>query len=238
MKAMLLAAGNAQRLRPLTDNTPKPMLVVAGRPILEHNVRLLVRHGIRDIIINLHHKPEVIQSHFGDGSKFGAHITYSWEPDLLGTAGAVKQVEREFNEPFLVLYGDNLTDCDLTRLIAFHRARGGNATMALFYREDVTASGIVRLNQEDRILEFLEKPRADQVFSHFVNAGILVLDLSLLHRIPVGVSDFGRDILPDLLASGQPIFGYRMSEQLWWIDTPDDYANTLALADSGELQLR
>jgi NDP-sugar pyrophosphorylase family protein len=204
---------------------------------LEHNVRLLVRHDIRDIIINLHHKPEVIRSHFGDGSKFGAHITYSWEPDLLGTAGAVKQVAPEFDKPFLVWYGDNLTDCDLTRLITFHRARGGCATMALFYREDVTASGIVRLNEEARILEFLEKPRSDQVFSHFVNAGILVLEPSLLHQIPIGISDFGRDILPDLLTHGQPIFGYRMNEQLWWIDTPEDYANTLALAESGELQL-
>jgi mannose-1-phosphate guanylyltransferase len=145
VKAMLLAAGNAQRLRPLTDETPKPMLEVAGRPILEHNVRLLVRHDIRDMVINLHHKPEVIQSHFGDGSAFGARIRYSREPDLLGTAGAVKRVESEFDETFLIIYGDNLTDCNLGRLIAFHRACGGCATMALFYREDVTASGIVRL---------------------------------------------------------------------------------------------
>jgi mannose-1-phosphate guanylyltransferase len=235
---MLLAAGNAQRLRPLTDKTPKPMLVIAGRPILEHNVRLLVRHGIRDIIINLHHKPEVIQSHFGDGSEFGARIRYSWEPELLGTAGAVKRVESEFAETFLVMYGDNLTDCNLTRLMAFHRACCGCATMALFYREDVTASGIVRLDDEDRILEFLEKPRPDQVFSHFVNAGILVLEPSILPRIPAGVSDFGRDVLPNLLVRRQPVFGYRMNEGLWWIDTPSDYARTRALTESGQLHLK
>lgn len=237
MKALVLAAGKSERLRPLTDRIPKPMLVVAGRPVLEHNVRLLLRHGVTELIINLHHEPDVIRSYFSDGAAFGTRIAYSWEPDLLGTAGAVKRLQQEFTETFLVVYGDNLTNCNLGELIAFHKSHGGCATIALFPREDVLASGIVGIDPAGRVLQFLEKPSPDRVFSHWVNAGVLVLEPSVLAHIPDGVSDFGRDVLPGLVACGMPVFGYTMTEQLWWIDTPEDYQRTVAMAESGQMQL-
>ncbi len=269
MNALLLAAGEGTRLRPLTEKLPKPMIPIAGKPILQHNVELLARHGIREIAINLHHCPEVVRSHFGDGSRFGVSITYSYEPELLGTAGAVKKLESFFQDttksviarsdperaervegcdeaipklergdcfaslamtranqsPFLVLYGDNLIHCDLHRLLAFHQERAGIATLALHYRDDVTHSGVVTLDGNDRVLQFVEKPRADQIPSHWVNAGVLVLEPKVLDHIPAGVpSDFGKDILPHLLEQGERLYGYRLTgdEGIRWIDTLED----------------
>lgn len=237
MKAMILAAGQGTRLRPLTDRIPKPMLLVAGKPILEHNLGLLGRYSIRDVVINLHHQPQTIIDHFTDGSRWGMHITYSFEPQLLGTAGAVKKVREEFDTTFLVLYSDNLTTCDLTRLTVFHQAKGGIATIALHYRDDPTASGIADLDDQDRVIRFVEKPNPDQVFSNWVSAGILVLEPEVLEAIPDGMpSDFGRDLFPSLLARGEAIYGYRMpqGEDLWWIDTPEDLHRVKAIWEEGE----
>ncbi len=225
MKALLLAAGEGTRLRPLTDNMPKPMVPIAGRPILEHNIRLLAQYGVREIAINLHHRPDVIKNHFGDGSPFGVQLTYSDEPELLGTAGAVKKLESFFQDTFFVVYADNLIRCNLTRLLNFHHQHGGVATVALFHRDDVTQSGMVGLDEHDRVTRFVEKPAADQIFSHWVSAGLLVLEPELVKQIPSGVPvDFGREVLPQLLASGQRLYGYRMGpdEHLWWIDTTAD----------------
>lgn len=130
-----------------------------------------------------------------------------------------------FDGPFFLWYGDNLSTCHLTRLYAFHKTKGGVATIALHYREDPTASGIGGLDENDRITRFLEKPRPDQVFSHWVSGGIFVLEPRVLEAIPVeGAPDFGRDVFPALLAQGAALYGYRMSrsEGLWWIDTPED----------------
>lgn len=235
MKAMLLAAGEGSRLRPLTDEVPKPMVPIAGRPILEHNVRLLARHGVRDITINLHHKGDVIRRHFGDGAAWGVSIRYVEEPSLLGTAGGVKNALRDVDGTFLVAYGDNLSTIDLTRMLRAHRERGAAATMALFHREHVLASGIVGLDEQDRVTRFLEKPKPDQVFSHWVNAGYLALEPSVLARIPAGVSDFGRDVLPGL----DGLYGYRMGpdEGLWWIDTHDDYHRLIKSIEQGGVRL-
>ncbi|HKP12553.1 MAG TPA: nucleotidyltransferase family protein [Blastocatellia bacterium] len=225
-KAILLAAGKGTRLRPLTDAVSKCMVEVAGKPILEHNVERLRAHGVTEIIINLHHRPDSITAHFGDGSRWGLRITYSFEPELLGTAGAVKKAAADFDVPFFVWYGDNLSDCRLDRLWRSHTARGGIATIALHHRDDPTQSGIVGLGTNDRVVRFLEKPRAEQVFSHWVSAGILVLEPDVLRAIArAGAADFGRDVFPALLDQGAAIYGYRMAadEHLWWVDTPADY---------------
>lgn len=238
MKAMILAAGEGSRLRPLTADVPKPMLPLYGRPILEHGIRLLVAHGVREIVINLHYHPEAITEYFGDGTRWDASIRYSYEPHLLGTAGAVRKVSDFFDASFLVLYGDNLTDCHIGRLCSFHKARRGMATVALFQRENSTASGIAELGEDDRITRFVEKPSADAIFSHWVNAGILVLEPQVLGMVPPHRPyDFGRDVLPDLLARGFPVYGYRMCESLWWIDTPEDYHRVSELARKGEVRL-
>ena len=125
------------------------------------------------------------------------------------------------------IYGDNLIRCDLGRLRAFHLEHGGAATIALHYREDVTHSGVVALDEQDQVTRFVEKPRAGEVPSHWVNAGILVLDPVVLDVIPPGIpSDFGRNILPRLLEQGERLYGYRFdaTEGIWWIDTPGDFA--------------
>jgi mannose-1-phosphate guanylyltransferase len=222
---MILAAGRGERLRPLTDRIPKCMLPVAGRPILEHTIGWLARYGVAEIVINLCHLPHVVMNYLGDGSRWGVHITYSLEKQALGTAGGVKRVAGFFDGPFLVWYGDNLSSCRLERLWQFHQDTGGMATIALHHRDDPTQSGIVGLNDEGRITRFLEKPRPEQVFSHWVSAGIFVLEPCVLEAIPAqGASDFGRDIFPALLARGLALYGYRMQpdEGLWWVDTPED----------------
>lgn len=226
VKALLLAAGEGTRLRPLTDTMPKPMIPIAGKPILQHNVEWLDRFGIREIAINLHHCPKVVTDHFGDGARFGVNITYSYEPTLLGTAGAVKKLESFFQgAAFLVVYGDNLIHCELHRLLEFHRRYAGIATVAVHYRDDVTQSGVVALDAQDRITRFVEKPQASQTLSHWVNAGILVLEPRVLEYVPSDVaSDFGGEILPLLLERAERLYAYRFGdgESIRWIDTPQD----------------
>ena len=224
-KAMLLAAGRGERLRPLTDRVPKCMVPVWGKPVLEHNIEHLARFGITDIVINLCYQPQAVMDYFEDGNQWGVNITYSIEQEALGTSGGVKRVESFFDHTFLIWYGDNLSNCNLEKLSYFHFQNGGNATMALFYREDPTASGIVGLDENCRITRFLEKPKREAVFSHWVNAGIYILEPEVLEAIPENIaSDFGKEIFPQLLSEGIPMYGYQMGddEGLWWIDTPED----------------
>jgi NDP-sugar pyrophosphorylase family protein len=235
LKALVLAAGQGSRLRPLTLDRPKPMIEIAGAPILEHNVRRLVSHGFTQIVINLHYLPDTIEDYFGNGSRFGATISYSFEDELLGTAGALKKVEDRFqDDDFLVIYGDNLTTCDFSDLMRTHRAKQAILTMALHRREDPRSSGIVGLDNEGRITRFLEKPSVEQVFSQWVNAGALALSPAILDVIPAGrFSDFGRDILDGLVRGGYPIYGYQMDGRIWWIDSLEDYQATRAAFEDG-----
>jgi NDP-sugar pyrophosphorylase family protein len=227
------------RLRPLTESVPKCMISVSGKPLLQHTIEWFHRYGVVELVINLCHLPDAVMSYFGDGSRWGVSIAYSTEQEPLGTAGGVKNVAGFFDGPFFVWYGDNMSTCDLARLYEFHRSKGGIASVALRWREDATASGIAGLDGEDRITRFLEKPRPDQVFSHWVSAGILVLEPRMLELIPAqGAPDFGRDVFPTLLADGESLYGYRMSERegLWWIDTPQDLeALRVACAKGGTL---
>lgn len=224
-KAMLLAAGKGTRLRPLTNTVPKCMVPIDGVPVLERNINWLAKFGVQDLMINLHYMPDAVRNYFGDGSKWDVHITYSLEETILGTAGAVKNVEWFFDGPFFLWYGDNLSNCDLNKFYNFHDQKGGIASMALHYREDPTASGIVGLDDNHKITRFLEKPKPDQVFSHWVNAGIYVLESRIFDFIPSqGTPDFSHDIFPILLEAGDSLYGYQLSEDegLWWIDTPKD----------------
>ena len=211
------------------------MLSIAGRPILEHNVRLLASHGITDIAINTHYHADAVVSHFGDGRSFGVRITYSHEDILRGTAGAVLALREFVSSPFMVIYGDNLSTCDLGALIALHDAKRASMTLAVYRRENATAGGIVSLDRDGRIVRFLEKPSAGEVFSSWVNAGIMVCDSEIIDSIPTGTSDFGKDVLPVLVDKQRQLYGYRMNaprEQLWWVDSPEDYDRTSAVLQS------
>jgi NDP-sugar pyrophosphorylase family protein len=222
MKGMILIAGRGTRLRPLTDRIPKCMVPIAGKPVLQHTIEWCRGFGINEFVLNPCYLPEMITSYFGDGRRFGVQIHYSFEESPLGTAGGVKQAARFFDEPFLVWYGDNVCRCDLTRLCEAHRQRRGLATIALHWRQEVTQSGIVGLDADERITRFLEKPRPEEAFSHWVNAGIYVLE-----AIPAGrPSDFGHEIFPSLVGQGAELYGHRLTEQerLWAIDRPEDLA--------------
>lgn len=224
---MILIAGRGTRLRPLTDSIPKCMVPVAGKPVLQHTIEWCRGFGINEFVLNPCYLPEMITSYFGDGRRFGVRIQYSIEEQALGTAGGVKQAARFLDEPFLVWYGDNVCRCDLARLCEAHRQRHGLGTIALHWREEVTQSGIVGLEADDRITRFLEKPRLEEAFSHWVNAGIYVLEPAVLAAIPGGrASDFGHEVFPSLLRQGAGLYGHRLSEKesLWAIDRPQDLA--------------
>ena len=160
MKAIILAAGEGTRLRPLTRDKPKPMLPLGGQPLIGRLVALLREHGVTDIAVNLHHRPEAIRAYLGDGSSFGVRVTYSYEDTLLGSAGAVKKLEPFFDESFFVLYGDVLTDIDLTALAARHGDCGAALTMALHETDEPSRCGIAEVDGRGIVQRFREKPRA------------------------------------------------------------------------------
>lgn len=238
MKALILAAGKGTRLGSLTENYPKPMLAVGGQPLLAHHMLWLRSYGVSEVAINLHHAADVIREHFGGGSRYGVKITYSFEPELLGTAGAAKRLESFLDERFVVVYGDVFTNVDLARLVAFHEtglARGGagaGLTMSLYRVPNPTECGLVDLDPAGRVLRFVEKPPPAEVFTDLANSGILVCDPALLQEVPAEtVYDFGRDLLPRLLDSGRPVFGLPLASDEYVIDigTPMGYSRAQKL---------
>ena len=233
MKAMILAAGQGRRLRPLTDTCPKPMVPIAGRPVLEYVIQLLARHGFDELVINLHHHPEVIQDHFGDGTTWNVRLTYSYEEELRGTAGAVRQMAAFFDERFLVYYGDNLSNVDLTELWEAHASAGEVASLGLLWMDDPTSRGIVELDRHGCVRRFIEKPLADQVFDNYlVNGGIYIFEPEILDWIPATrCSDFSRDVFPRLLEHGRAIYGHRLRGQLLSTDTLERYRDTQQQVD-------
>lgn len=232
MKALLLAAGLGIRLKPLTDHCPKCMVPVAGKPVLQRNIEWLRSQGVVDLVVNLHRYPEAVTQYFGDGSAFGVRLKYSYEPELLGTAGALWAARRFLtSDRFWVVYADNLLNCSLAQMKSLHLGHGATLTMGLFWREEVSASGVVGLDGHGRITGFKEKPAPGEVLSHWVNAGVLLCEASIHQFIPPGrACDFGNDILPAMLSAGEPMYGYTLGpgETLHWIDTPEDLARTVA----------
>jgi mannose-1-phosphate guanylyltransferase/phosphomannomutase len=213
-----MAAGAGTRLRPLTDAVPKPMVTIANKPVLEYTIENLKRHGITEIILNLHNHPELIRDYFKDGSAWGVQIQYSHEPKLLGTAGGVKKVEDFLKQgTFLVMSGDGLTTIDLTRLLAFHKRKKALATMGIKPVDTRFDYGVTMVSAAGRITRFIEKPMWSDVFSNEVNTGIYVFEPEALQFIPKRKPyDFGHDLWPLLLKKRKPIFGYPMKE--YWCD--------------------
>ena len=228
MKAMILAAGRGTRLLPLTSNCPKPMVPIAGRPLLEYSIRLLAQHGFDELALNLHHLPQTIRDYFGDGRKWDVKLTYSYEEDLLGTAGAVRNLADFFDQRFLVYYGDHLSNADLTSLWKFHERADALATIGLIWKEDPSASGIVELDASQRVQRFIEKPGANQTFANYlVNAGIYVLEPEIMQWIQTPPPrDFGYDVFPALLAAQRPVYGHRLEGQLLSTDTLERFRHT------------
>lgn len=217
MKAMVLAAGVGSRLDPLTRAVPKPVVPVANRPVIEHIIRLLRRHGFDDLVVNLHYLGHEIERRLGDGSALGVRIRYEWEDQLWGDAGSAKRVGDFFDDTFLVVGGDDLCDTDLTTLIRFHRERGALATISLYEVQDPSEYGIVETDADGRVMRFLEKPRGGEVFSRMANTGLYLFEPAALRTIPPGAFyGFGRDLFPRLLEAGQPIYATACSR--YWRD--------------------
>ena len=215
MKAVIMAGGEGTRLRPLTTNQPKPMLPMANRPMAEHIIDLLRKHGFDEIIVTVAFMANTIRTYFGDGSEFGVSIEYATEESPLGTAGSVLNAREALDERFLVISGDVLTDVNLGELIAFHDERQAEVTLALKAMENPLEFGIVITAEDGRIERFLEKPTWGQVFSDRVNTGIYVLNPSVLDAIEPGKPvDFSSEVFPALLDAGRPLYGYA-TERYW-----------------------
>ncbi len=210
MRAVLMAGGSGTRLRPLTCDLPKPMVPVLNRPIAEHIINLLKRHSITEIIATLFYLPDVMRDYFQDGKDFGVQMTYAVEEDQpLGTAGCVKNVSELLDETFVVISGDSIADFDLRKVIDFHRAKGGKATLVLTRMPNPIEFGVVITDSEDRIVRFLEKPSTSEVFSDTVNTGTYILEPEVLSYIlPGRAQDFSADLFPRLLEAGVPLYGY------------------------------
>lgn len=241
MKAMVLCAGYGTRLGDLTREIPKPMLLLEGKPILAYILQHLRNHGCTEVAVNLHFKPELIQDYFGDGSKWGLRIHYSYEEKLLGTAGALRNFQRflESESRFLVQYGDIITDQNLTEILDFHQQNNATATLLLHQRHN--SNSAVTLDAKSRIIGFLERPSDEarrKVETPWVNSGLAVLTPEVLQLIRLGIpSDLPRDIYPLLIPSGG-LYGFRLNGYRCAIDGPERLERARADFAAGKCRIQ
>jgi len=224
MQAVILVGGEGTRLQPLTGNIPKAMVPILNRPFLEHLLRYLEKHGIRDVILAMGYLPDPIQSCFGDGSQFGVRLTYLVEKVPLGTAGAVKNAESLLDGPFIVVNGDILTEIDLTTMMNRHQKIKPKVSIALTPVDNPTIYGVVETDNQGIVKRFVEKPGWDKVTTNMINAGIYMLEPEVLELIPASTPCmFESYLFPRLLDMGEPILGYH--SDAYWIDigTPEKY---------------
>jgi NDP-sugar pyrophosphorylase family protein len=224
MRAVILVGGEGTRLRPLTLAIPKPVVPVVDRPFLRHQLDLLSRVGVAEVVFSVAYRPEKIEACFGDGSAFGKRIRYAFEETPLGTGGAVKNAEALLDDTTIVFNGDVLTDVDLPAVVERHRSSGAAATIVLTPVTNPSAYGLVETTPEGRVLRFIEKPEPAQITTDEINAGIYVLRTSTLGLMPVGVKySIERSFFPALLARGETVSAF--VHRGYWIDigTPEKY---------------
>ena len=218
---ILLVGGFGTRLKPLTSQSPKPMLPVAGLPVTEHQILAAQKAGIHTLVLATSYLSEVFTPYFGDGSQWGMKILYAVEKEPLGTGGAIRNaaemldIENLGDEPIVIFNGDVLSRHSIAEQIKFHQAHSADATLHLIEVEDARAFGCVPTDGDGRVTAFLEK--MDNPVTNSINAGCYVFHPSVLHRIPLGeVVSIERETFPALVASGRPVFGYK--EQAYWLD--------------------
>ncbi|MCL1972426.1 MAG: NDP-sugar synthase [Endomicrobia bacterium] len=216
MKAFILAAGASTRLRPLTYDIPKPMVPIIEKPALYHTVENLKKYGFKDACINLYHCPEVITDYFKN-NKSGLNVIYSAEKELLGTAGAIKKHEKFFDNTFVVISGDGLTDINLKKVLEFHKKKKSLATVVLKEIDAKFEYGIILPDSNGKIKSFIEKPKWKDIFVNTINTGIYVFEPEIFKYIPANkFFDFSMDLFPLLLKNKKNIYGYVMKE--YWTD--------------------
>ena len=229
MRAMILAAGLGTRLRPITYGMPKPMVPVLNRPVMEHTIRLLGRHGFGEAIANLHWFPETIEGRFGDGSAFGIDLSYSHEERLLGTAGGVRNAAEFLGDSFLVVAGDALTDLDFAAMREFHESHDGIATLATKRVPDTDQYGVVIAGEDGRIQGFQEKPDPAEALSDLANTCIYMFRSEVFDFFPEpgtskaagpedppGFTDWAMDVFPALLEGDVPFYSHEIDA--YWND--------------------
>lgn len=219
MKAIILVGGEGTRLRPLTYNTPKAMMPILNIPFIHHLILYLKHYGINKVILSMGYKPDSIREYFNKVKLKGIEIIYNIESKPLGTAGAVKYAQHYLNknETFFVLNGDIFTDINLSDMLNFHKARGAKLTIALTKVEDPSLFGVVEIDKDQKIKRFIEKPKKEETPSNLINAGIYLMDYSILERIPDDeFFMFERSVFPQLLPEGAPVMGFKTDS--YWID--------------------
>ncbi len=225
MRAVVLVGGFGTRLRPLTLGTPKQMLPVVDRPMIEWVVGHLGEHGVDEAVLSLGYRPDAFTEAYPDATCAGVRLTYAVEDTPLDTAGAIRfaATTAGIDERFLVVNGDVLTDLDIGALVTFHDAHGGDGTLHLIPVDDPSRYGVVPTGDDGRVLEFVEKPSREEAPSHWINAGTYVLEPSVLDRIaPEGRVSVERETFPELAAEGR-LYGYEA--ETYWVDagTPTTY---------------
>jgi NDP-sugar pyrophosphorylase family protein len=240
VKALLLAAGAGTRLRPHTDDRPKPMVEVAGEPAVAHVLRWLRREGVSGVAINLNHHPRVLMDFVGDGAAFGLAVRYSIEEGTAyGTSGALAPLRDYFagEQAFVVVYGDVLTDLSLAPMLEAHAARGADATLALTRVEDPTRAGIVAFDAQRRITRMVEKPSREDVFSDWANAGVYLCGPAVLDYVPaLPPHDFASQLFPAMLGDGRFLLAYPADATIIDFGAPERLAQAEAWVRAASAQ--
>ncbi|QPJ60613.1 MAG: NDP-sugar synthase [Candidatus Nitronauta litoralis] len=212
MKAMVLAAGFGTRLKPLTQVLPKPMFPILGKPVLEHTLAHLARFGIRDITVNLHHLPAAVQGYFGNGETLGIELHYSYEQEILGTAGGILKARKYLDGgPFIVMNSDIITDIDLEKVMAFHQARGSALTMVLTDGEVTGIHDPIELDENDRVVHMpgASSKNMPDTTRPVTFTGVQIIEPEIFDRIPVNqFCGTTKEIYPEMIEDGRRVYGY------------------------------
>jgi len=224
-QGVILAAGLGTRLRPLTENIPKAMVPIQGKPLILHHIEQMKKYGIREFFINLHHLPEKITDYFGDGSAFGVKIFYSHEKELLGTGGALSAFKPALGERFVLAYGDIFTSLDYQKFMDFDEIKGGAGSIVLKKTDHPDDSDLVTLNNNGGINKFFLKPHKNSLPQEsFGMSGIYILSGAILNTIPLNVyCELDHQILPEAVKNNMSIYGYETTELVEDVGTIDRY---------------
>lgn len=251
MKAMILAAGKGTRVRPITHTIPKPLIPILQKPVMEFLLELLRKHGFDQIMVNVSHLAEEIESYFRDGQRFGVQIGYSFEGKIvdgdlvgeaLGSAGGLRRIQDFnpfFDDTFIVLCGDALIDLDLTAAVKWHKQKGAIATVITksVPQEVVSSYGVVVSDPEGRIQTFQEKPSVNEALSTNINTGIYIFEPEIINYIPPNQKyDIGGELFPTLVEKGAPFYAVNMDFE--WVDIGKvpDYWHAIRGVLSREIQ--
>lgn len=228
MQALILAGGKGTRLRPLTVYTPKPIVPILNRPLLQYQLEILARSGITDITLSLSYQPDKIEDLLGDGSDFGVSLRFITEPSPMGTAGAYKFAAGLIRDTTVVFNGDIITDVDVASVIETHRGNKAEATILLTPVEDPSKFGLVESGENGEVVRFLEKPSPEMLAdlpTKNINAGLYVLEPSVLDFIPPGENcSFEYDVFPALIQKKRRFFVHVINDEYWRdVGTPASY---------------